>query len=367
MRYVGFTLLLCLGLALCGCDNDAKRTDAPVTAKASYATVDYARPESVLDTYYKALFVNDTDTAYNLIWERDRWFVFDDEFRAKYRVNTFVYPDLVADMFSYEFLAFTQNEDSAEISVQITAPDLTMLTDIISQRLLDAAMPPISKNEVKALIANTNWNYYHIKADHRLLLEDGRWYVYFDFETLETIAEFLRQADRLLDTRDADKIKDAREKYFAVLALDPDSAKAREGLALAEERLAAVYDAGVYIQENMELFDFNSKDYNVTGDGLPVPGVTFKIRNNGPRDLAKILVRVTFYSGSGREVSSELVDVLDDFGAKDKTPLLKAGAVWQFSQTAYYRTVSNVAEWQYNWQPGQAKAEIEDVFFADEM
>lgn len=362
MKYTALALLLFIGLLLHGCDKDGG-----LAGLYDYADVDYTSPESVIKTYYKALFVNDTATAYGLIWERDRWFVFDDEFGVKYRVNAFIYPELVADKFALELLEFKQDENTAEVNAQITAPDLTLLTDTVCNRLFDVSMPPLGNAELKALVLNANWQFYQTRVKHRLLFEDGRWYIYYDFETMETVAEFLRQAERLLDTRDALKIEDAREKYNAALALSPGSEKARSGLMRAEAKLASIDDAKAYIRENMELFDFNSQNYNILNDGSPVPGVTFKILNKGDRDVVKIMVRITFYSAGGHAIASEVVDPLAVFTPKEQTPLLKAGATWRFAPAAYYRSSSRETSWHYKWQAGQAKAEIEDVIFADEM
>lgn len=373
MKKTGLLLLVCLVIMFCGCDKASENgagqngSDIVKPVKLDYADADFGKPEDVIDVYYRALFINDTDTAYNLIWERDRWFVFDDEFRARFKINAFIYPNLVADKFSYQFVSVKQNEDSAEISVQITAPDLTLANDLLSNRLFDATLPPITINELKTTFAGYNWQFNNVIVNHRLLFEEGRWYIYYDFETIETIAEFLRQADRLIDSRSVEALTDAREKYSAALALNPDLDRAREGLEAAETRLALVYDAQQYIALNMELADFTAKDFSSADNPWPIPGVTFKIRNNGDRDLSKIWVEVTFYGGSGREVSSEMFDPLNDLRPKGYGQVLKAGETWEFPSSEYYGSVSTSTVWQQNWEPGQARVTIVDVEFTDEQ
>lgn len=354
MKYAGLALLCCLFI-LIGCKG--KETQPPP---------DYSKPEAVIEAYYRALFVNDTDTAYNLIWERDRWFVFDDEFRAKYRINTFIFPELVADKFAYESAGLEQSETSARVRAVITKPDLTYLADMLSERLSDVSLPPPSMPELRKMVQQYEWLSFQQEVSHDLVLEDGRWYIYYDFETLETAAEMVCRADRLLSSDDAEEVTDAREKYAAALALRPDMEKARDGLANAEIGLSDLYDKAVYIRENMELLDFEAKDYQGPEDILPVPGITFKLRNNGDKVLDKIWVRVTFLDSLGRDVSSERMEPLHDFWTKGQERVLRPGETWEFSENSYYRSTVTTPGWRNNWKSGQARAEIINIVFTDD-
>lgn len=354
MKYIGLVLFCCI-LIMTGCKGAA---EAPPP--------DYSKPEEVIGAYYKALFANDTDSAYNLIWERDRWFVFDDEFRAKYRVNTFIYPDLIADKYSYEFLSVQQNTDSAQVKILLTKPDLTYINDLLSRRLFDASMPPMTAKEIRDIVKEQDWRYIKQEITHNLLPEEGRWYIYYDFETLEAALELVRQGNILLASNDPEYVTEAREKYAAALAISPDLEKARAGTENAEIKLATLYDKAVYIKNHLELKDFEAKDYRAENADAALPGVRFKISNTGDKTLAQVWIQVTFLDASGREVSREKFDPLNDFWSKGQERILRPGETWRFDEKAYYRSDITSASWQNDWQAGQARAEIVDVVFAKE-
>ena len=120
------------------------------------------------------------------------------------------------------------------------------------------------------------------------------------------------------------------------------------------------------MSSNIVLVDLRATEFTSPEIPRRLPGGYCKLHHNGDRDIAKIWVEVVFYGGSGREVSSELFDPLNDLRPKGYGQVLKAGATWEFSQPEYYGTVSTSTVWQRNWEPGQAKVTIVDVEFADD-
>ena len=117
-----------------------------------------------------------------------------------------------------------------------------------------------------------------------------------------------------------------------------------------------------YITEHLELYDVSAKYTESVIDGR-VPGVLFKVRNNGERSLDKVEVTVYFKDASGNVIAEEdylpvLVTEYSFFG--DNKPL-KAGYVWQMEQGKFYAAKSVPSE----WDEGNIAATITDIRFTE--
>lgn len=354
MRFL-IVISLCFACLLGGCQNE----------KLQGANL--SDPRGVVQAYYQALFKGDMDAAYNLIWERDRWFLLNDDFRARHKLNAFAYPLYVAHKYGYQFKSLVQAEDAAMVSAVITMPNLGELNAALGERLLDAALPPINDAELKNMVEQRNWQFAKQEVFHDLRYDEGRWYIYFNLESKEKEAQLVRKGNSLMASAKLGDLSDARERFAEALALNPQSQAAQTGLALSEAKINLMETKLGYIREKLELFDFAAITAANNKNETAKPGVTFKLRNNGNKALSRVWVRVTFFSAKGKIVSREVFEVLDFAGANGKKGLLLPGEVWEFAETGFYTSVLNGADWHENWQPGSAKAEVRDISFADEI
>lgn len=118
-----------------------------------------------------------------------------------------------------------------------------------------------------------------------------------------------------------------------------------------------------YIAQSLEIYDFQAKYYDSYGEGR-VPGVTFKVKNNGDRTLKKVKVRVVFQDAAGRPIAEdEFYPVLVSeysFGTNN-TPL-RPNYIAQQERGMFWAAKSVPSE----WEPGRATATVTEIEFASE-
>jgi len=115
-----------------------------------------------------------------------------------------------------------------------------------------------------------------------------------------------------------------------------------------------------YIQEHLSLYDMQARYMDSILDGK-VPGVLFKLRNTGDRDLQMVKVTVLFKDASGAVIHEEDYTpvLVSEFSLQDNKPL-KAGYVWQMESGKFYAAKSVPSE----WKEGTVDAKISDVRFS---
>jgi hypothetical protein len=130
-----------------------------------------------------------------------------------------------------------------------------------------------------------------------------------------------------------------------------------EGLA---QDPAVISDKADYIATRLELYDVSAK-YTDSFLDKHVPGVFFKIRNNGDRTLDLIRVIAYFKDRSGKTIAEEsYVPVNAHSFVADSKPL-KPHYVWQVESGKFYAAKSVPSE----WEEGQVDVVISDIEFAN--
>ncbi|EEF60631.1 hypothetical protein [Pedosphaera parvula] len=114
-----------------------------------------------------------------------------------------------------------------------------------------------------------------------------------------------------------------------------------------------------YIQEHLSLYDVQARYMDSILDGK-VPGVLFKLRNTGDRDLEMVKVTVLFKDATGAVIHEEDYTpvLVSKYSLRDNKPL-KAGYVWQMESGKFYSAKSVPTE----WKEGAVDAKISDVRF----
>ena len=115
-----------------------------------------------------------------------------------------------------------------------------------------------------------------------------------------------------------------------------------------------------YIRDHLVLYDVEARYMSSVLDGR-VPGVLFKLRNGGDRDLDMVEVTVGFKDDKGVVIHEEQYRpvFVTEFSFGDNKPL-KAGHVWQMERGKFYSAKSVPSE----WKQGSVDAKISDIKFS---
>lgn len=121
-------------------------------------------------------------------------------------------------------------------------------------------------------------------------------------------------------------------------------------------------EEAAYIRNNLKLYDLETKYYESMLDGR-VPGVDFKIKNNGGRTLNRVKVKVVFQDSQGKPIAEEEyspVWVVENSYSSDNNTPLRPNYIWQNEKDHFYNAKSVPSE----WAEGKATATITDIEFA---
>lgn len=118
-----------------------------------------------------------------------------------------------------------------------------------------------------------------------------------------------------------------------------------------------------YIGESLRLYEFEAKYYDSLLDGR-VPGVDFKIKNDGDRTINRLTVKVVFFDADDQPIAEELYYPVNvgSFSMGNENRPLRPNYIWQQESDRFYTAEMVPSEWSV----GKARATITDVEFDPE-
>lgn len=276
---------------------------------------------------------------------------------------------LVKSSVAFDVIEVTETADRAVGQVDITLPDLGVLMQEFFRIALTGAADEKGKEALQAEIAKKYETQGMPTMTKRetfdLVREAEGWKVFLDWAGEE--AEQARQArvaeleGHARDLRRADKPEEAHAAYAEILALDAEHAVAQKATRELEEKIAQAKARQAYIPM-IEIYDLKSRYYESRLDGR-VPGVEFKLKNNGDRELNRVEVTVYFKDASGAVIVEEsyLPVFVSEYSFRDDNKPLKPGYIWQIEKGRFYVAKSVPSE----WKEGAMTAEVTKIEFAD--
>lgn len=114
--------------------------------------------------------------------------------------------------------------------------------------------------------------------------------------------------------------------------------------------------------KKISIYDLKAKYYNSLLDGW-VPGVLFKIKNNGDKTLTKVEVTIYFKDSSGNVIYEKDYNpvLVTDFSFGDNKPL-KPNYIWRNERGHFYSAKSVPEEWKV----GSVEAKVTDIEFEED-
>ena len=126
---------------------------------------------------------------------------------------------------------------------------------------------------------------------------------------------------------------------------------ARTGATAADEKAD-------YIRDHVLLYEPSVGFKDAILDGR-VPGVTFKLKNTGSRELQSVKVVAYFKDANGQVISEEAFYPVSKYGLHGSNPL-KPGYVWQIEKGKFFAAKSVPSE----WQEGAVDLVVKEIEFA---
>jgi len=139
------------------------------------------------------------------------------------------------------------------------------------------------------------------------------------------------------------------------------SVQGADAAAPATQAAAPAMEEANYITQHLQVYSLEAKYFDAVLDGR-VPGVTFKVKNNGGRTLNKVGVRVVFHDADGQPIAEEtyfpvLVSAYS-YGVAN-TPL-RPNYIAQQERGQFWSAKSVPSE----WESGCATATTTEIEFA---
>ena len=322
-------------------------------------------PAEVLEDYLKTYYQGHHEQAYGYVSSQDKSVKSLSEYLAENQGKASPLAEAFADRMSIELLSINETDMDAMAKVSITLPDLDGML-----KSLRKTSPAGLNDQQAAKLLTSKYAAEEVptkskKEMYRMVREQGTWRGHFDWQTEilnkareERIAALLDEARRL---RQAGSLQAALDQYAEVLALDSNILVAQQGIADTEREIREYKEKQEYIK-NVSLYDVKAKFYATYADNK-VPGVEFKLKNNGERLLREVEVTVYFKDAAGKKISEERyhpVLAMKKTYSGDQT-LLKQNYIWQMEDGNFYKADSVPSE----WQEGSVSAAVTDIKFAE--
>ena len=326
--------------------------------------------QDILSSYLDASLKNRSEEAYGYISNEDKSVKSLSEYKSETEKKDNPFAAVILSSVSFKVLKVTESGSTAKADVEITLPDMSvMFKDLMGAAFSSALGGKDNKAELEKSIAKkyetgevptTTKN-----EEFHLLKEKDGWKVFLDWkakkvakEKEEKISSLLSEAKQL---RESKKLSGAIQKYEEVLALNGQMVDAKEAIKETKQEMQDVKEKQEYLGK-VSLYDLQAKYYETYLE-KKVPGVEFKIKNNGNRTLKKVQVTVYFKDAKGTIIAEKqyhpVLVTKYSYGGDNKP--LKPNYIWQQERGKFYKADSVPTE----WKEGAVSANITNIEFSE--
>jgi len=309
-------------------------------------------PKQALRSYLDAVTDGRYEESYALLSHEDRSAVTFEEYRAMEKELPFVADAEIRKKARITITDVAVSGNTATARVTATVPDVDrMVAKIFGEALAIALSGKGSVDEKAAESLPDKIPMKTLSLQYRLVKENGKWKVRRGYKAKKLV----READELLKKKD---IARAIDLYKQALAYDSELVEAQKGLKTATEKAKEIAEKQAYIKK-VKLYDFVARYFTNLADER-VPGVRFKLKNEGQKTLGRVVVIVYFKDKNGTIIAEEEYVPVNENALFDGKPL-RPGYIWQLERNKFYVAPSVPSE----WQEGAAIAKIADIEFSD--
>jgi hypothetical protein len=326
-------------------------------------------PDAVLTTYLDAYYKGRYEEAYGQVSSQDRSVKTLQDYLAENKNTASPLAEIFADNIAIKVLSASESDATVTARVAITLPDIDGMLKGLTGTATGSAPTAVDTGKAGRALAK-KYERKEVptiskKETYQLVREQGTWKVHLDWQAEiitrqkeKRIAALLEEARQL---RQSGSLQSALEKYAQVLALDSEIVLADQGIEDTKREIREYQDKQEYIKK-VSLYDLKAKFYTVYADNK-VPGVEFKLKNNGERLLREVEVTVYFKDTTGKTIAEERyhpVLAMNKSYSGDQI-ILKQNYIWQMENGNFYKADFVPTE----WEEGSVTAKITDIKFAE--
>jgi hypothetical protein len=326
-------------------------------------------PEAALNNYLDAYYKGRYEEAYGYISSQDRSVKNLKSYLAENKNNANPLEAAYAKNIAIDIVTTNATDAQASARALITLPDINYMLKGLGSKVSGSVPGSVDTQKAGKLLAQ-KYSGKEVptrskEETYQLVREQGTWKIHLDWqaeivarEKEERIAALLEEARQL---RQSGSLQSAIEKYEQVLELDSEIILAKQGIADTKREIKEYEEKQEYIK-NVSLYDLKAKFYTIYADNK-LPGVEFKLKNNGERLLREIEVTVYFKDSNGKTIAEERyhpVLAMKKSYNGDQV-ILKQNYIWQMENGNFYKAASVPTE----WKEGAVSAKITDIKFAE--
>lgn len=323
----------------------------------------------VLNNYIDASLKSRGEEAYGFVSTEDKAVKSLSEYKEETDKTDNPFAAIIANNVSYKVLKVTQSGSTAKADVEITLPDMSAMLKDLMGAAFSSAFGGKDKAEIEKSIAKkyetgdvptTTKN-----EEFHLLKEKDGWKVFLDWkakkaakEKVEKISSLLSDAKQL---RESKKLSGAIQKYEEVLDLNGEMVEAKEAIKETKQEIKETKEKQAYLSK-VSLYDLKAKYYETYLE-KNVPGVEFKIKNNGDRTLKEVQVTVYFKDAKGTIIAEKQYHpvLVTKYSYTGDNKPLKPNYIWQQERGKFYKADSVPTE----WKEGAVSANITNIEFSE--
>ena len=336
---------------------------------AACSSNQFPEPDEVLSDYLLAVYTGQNEVAYDFVSSEDKSVKSKSEYLSENKMRANPLARLFVDDFEVRVSSLKQSDEHAAITAAIIKADLKGMLREMEET---TGKPVDPRTELKATALALKQRYEDVDVPTvyenmslRMVNEMGSWKIHLDWQAEllqkareEQISQLLAEARELRQSDSS--LEAAIEKYNAVLELDGRMLIASQGIKDAELEIAAYQKKLDYFQ-HVALYDLEAKFYKTFSERT-VPGVKFKLKNNGDRLLREVEVTVYFKDGSGTVIAEERYHpVMGMNESYSGNQVLKRNYIWQMEEGNFYKADGVPTE----WREGAVDAKITNLKFAE--
>lgn len=354
-RIFGILLVLFTGLSIVGCDkiNELQQPGA----------------KAVISNYLDASLKSRSEEAYGYVSSEDKAVKSINEYKAENDKEDNPFAAVIVSNVSFKVLKVTETGSTAKADVEITLPDMGVMFKDIMGAAFSSAFGGKDKGEIEKTLAKK----YETGAvptttkneEFHLLKEKDGWRVFLDWKSKKAAKGKKEKIDALLSDakqlRESKKLSGAIHKYEEVLALNGEMVEAKEAIKETKQEIHNIEEKQKYLS-HVILYDLKAK-YFETYLEKKIPGVEFKVKNEGDRALKEVQVTVYFKDAKGTVIAEKEYHpvLVTKYSYSGDNKPLKPNYIWQMERGKFYKADSVPTE----WKEGAVSANITNIEFSE--